>query len=224
LTLFREKYRIESSRLKGWDYSSEGLYYITICTKNREEIFGQIINDEMVLNDFGEITDIEWNKSFEIRKELQCDCYIIMPDHIHAIVFVSDINPVETHGVRLSDGGGGGDACHASLRNTPCRMPKSVSSFIGGFKSVVTKIFNEINNTSGIPVWQPRFYDRIIRNEKELNRIRQYIKNNPKNWKNDRNAVMNLHNETVETHGVRLNCDNDGVCVKKRKVAEERKN
>ncbi len=100
-----------------------------------------------------------------------------MPNHIHAIIIIDDT--VETHG-------------RASLRsNTQSqqsvafRMPKSISSFVAGFKSGATKQINESRNTPGIPVWQPRFYDHIIRNENDLNRIRQYVINNPKNWDKD---------------------------------------
>ncbi|MFO7734691.1 MAG: transposase, partial [bacterium] len=231
MTLFREKYRIESARLKHWDYSSAGYYFITICTKDRDNLFGEIENGEMILNNFGKNTEEQWQKSFSLRQELQCDEYIIMPDHIHAIIIITenptsvethgvrlknkhdinhkndmipadshgvrlkntpDINhnndpiPVETHGVRLINDG---DACHASLQDRRqeqdpkiFRRPKSVSSFVAGFKSSVTRIYNKKNNTKGRAIWQPRFHDRVIRNEIELQKIRNYIKTNPIKW------------------------------------------
>ncbi len=255
LTSFREKYRIESARLKHWDYSSAGYYFITICTKDKDNLFGEIENREMILNNFGKNTEKQWQKSFRLRQELQCDEYIIMPDHIHAIIIITenptsvethgvrlknkpdvndknDIIPVETHGVRLKNKPGinhkndpipvnshgvrlknnpdinDGDACHASLQyrrqeQDPkiFRRPKSVSSFVAGFKSSVTRIYNEKNNTKGRAIWQPRFHDRVIRNEMELQKIRDYIKTNPIKW--EQNHIP------VETHGVRLKNKHD---------------
>lgn len=124
------------------------------------------------------------SKSFVIRKELECDEFVIMPNHIHAIVIIKNENNiksgnydniVETHG-------------RASLRRRKMvRLPKSLSSFVAGFKSSVTKRINEFRNTPKQPVWQSRFYDHIIRNESELNKIREYIINNPLNWERDEN-------------------------------------
>lgn len=100
MSLYKNKYRVESARLKNWDYSSEGYYFITICIHNREQILGDIISDKMVLSDIGKIVEKEWLKSFEIRRELFCDTYCIMPNHIHGIVVINndDNKPVETHG------------------------------------------------------------------------------------------------------------------------------
>ncbi|MFH0974868.1 MAG: hypothetical protein V1874_03700 [Spirochaetota bacterium] len=109
--LFKNIYRVPSARLKGWDYSFPGWYYLTICTANKECLFGEIRDRKMQLNPTGEIVRLEWERSFEIRKELAPDAYIIMPDHIHAIVVIKyakmqgrpaetqgDNRVVETHG------------------------------------------------------------------------------------------------------------------------------
>ena len=173
--LFQNKYRVESTRLKNRDYSSNGYYYITICTKNRELLLGDIVGGKMQLSAIGEIVLQGWNDSFVMRAELFCDQFVIMPNHIHGIVIIEKLAqshtdiPVETHGC-------------ASL---PYRTPKSVSSFIAGFKSAVTKRVNEIRQTPGVPLWQSRFYDHIIRNEKSLQKTREYIVNNPMNWQED---------------------------------------
>jgi len=171
MSLYKNRYRIESARLKNWDYSSNGYYFITICTKNRKQLFGEIKNNKMKLSKIGGIVLHEWNESFEIRTELFCDCFVIMPDHIHGVLrinnsFVETHSSVETHAV-------------LSLRG---HIPKSISSFIAGFKSHATKQINEYQNTPGGLVWQPRFHDHVIRNNVELNRIRNYIQNNPLNW------------------------------------------
>lgn len=81
--LFKNKYRIPSARMKGWDYSTPGWCFITICTRDKRCLFGEVIHNGVRLNHIGEIVREEWENSFQIRKELVCDTYIIMPDHIH---------------------------------------------------------------------------------------------------------------------------------------------
>ncbi len=198
MSLYNNKYRVESTRLPGWDYSSNGMYYITMVTQYRVCNLGEIVAVNipvMKLSDFGKIVDTEWQKSFEIRNELFLDEYIIMPNHLHAIVIINNDESmmvdepvaitVETHG-------------RASLQSDPIlqfrsfhRLPKSISSFLAGFKSAVnTKIDDYIDiNDLNIPKYnrknhffQPDFYDHIIRNDNELFRIRKYIKNNVQNW------------------------------------------
>ncbi|NLW83650.1 MAG: transposase [Phycisphaerae bacterium] len=165
--LYRNQYRVESTRLKNRDYSSNGYYFLTICTKHRECLLGTIAEGKMHLSVIGNIVLQGWNESFVMRRELRCDTFVIMPNHIHGVVVIE--NPVETHG-------------RASL---PCRAPRSVSSFAAGFKSAVTKRINEYRLTPGVEVWQPRFYDHVVRSEKSLCTIRDYILNNPMNWQED---------------------------------------
>ena len=193
MTLFKNKYRIESARLPKWDYSSSGYYFVTICVYNRVCLYGNIVNGQMQLNTYGKIVYDEWNKSFDIRKELRIDEYVVMPNHFHGIVQIVEthdrgpVASVETHG-------------RASLRQpnhgVAYRSPKSISSMIAGYKSIVTKRINECRQTPGRSLWQFRFYDRIIRNDRELFAIRRYIKNNPVNWAHDRNIVETM-GETV---------------------------
>jgi len=185
---YKNKYRIPSARAPFWDYSQEGQYFITICTANRECLFGQIEKHKMILSPIGEIVIREWHKSFEIRLELFCDSYIIMPNHLHGILRIEnniDNNIVQTHGC-------------ASLPSPPphnksgiaYRSPRSISSFVAGFKSSATKNINQYRETPGSPVWQSRFHDHIIRNNAEYQRIRNYIENNPKNWHQDKFYII----------------------------------
>ena len=170
--------------MPGWDYSGNGFYYITILTQNRECLFGKIENDKMIFSYFGEIANNEWYRSFEMRQELFLDEFILMPNHLHAIVVIKkpDIPVVvETHG-------------HVETHAKFHRKPKSLSSFIAGYKTaVITKIdyFIDLNK---LPIekynrenklWQSNYHDRIIRNKKEYWRIKNYIRNNPKNWTDD---------------------------------------
>lgn len=189
MTLFKKQYRIESSRRPGWDYAENGYYFITICTKDRECLFGEIQNEKMILDEFGIIIQEEWEKSFVIRKELSCNTYIIMPNHIHAIIVLdkNDVIPVETHG-RASLHNNAHLQNDPSLQHNmiaPYRSPKSISSFVAGFKSVATMRINQIRNTPKMPLWQSRFHDRIIRDEIEFYSMKKYIADNPMHWEED---------------------------------------
>ncbi len=193
---YQNKYRIKKPRAAWWNYAANGIYFITICTDNREHHFGAVENGKMILSDIGLIVKQEWDKSFEIRQELFCDLYVIMPNHIHAILRIEKIgNPlglvdphgrivdphgriVDPHG-RIVDPHGRADQRYHGIAYRP---PKSISSFIAGFKSAATKRINEYRKMPKSPVWQSRFYDHIIRNDDEYRRIEKYIMENPQKW------------------------------------------
>ena len=192
--LYRNKYRVESARLKNWDYAAPGIYFITICTYNREHLLGKIDQGKMVLSDIGEIVCNEWEKSFSLRAELSCDAYVIMPNHLHGILIIQQIHPVETHGCASSpqklsthhvETHGRETHGRASLQPIVTRSAKSISSFVAGFKSAATSRINTYRHTPHIPVWQTRFHDHIIRDEEELHRIRDYVATNPTQWEID---------------------------------------
>jgi REP-associated tyrosine transposase len=149
-----------------WNYSQNGYYLVTICTNNKEKHFGQIINYEASLSLMGDIAQIYWKKIPEHYPFVNLDAFIIMPNHIHGIIIIdkSD-NTVETGYI-------------PSLQNN------TLGNIVGGFKAAVTRWCrgNGYNEFS----WQPRFYDRIIRNECELFNIRKYIVYNPYKWENDK--------------------------------------
>jgi putative transposase len=170
----------KSCRLKNWDYSSSGYYFITICIRGFEPVMGIIDKGKVILSDIGRIIEEEFLKSFEIRKELVCHEYIIMPDHIHMIVEIKEpsLYTNARHSRALCT-----DPLHSLAFctdvRTCVRTKRSISSFIAGFKSSATKKVNEFRDTPRIPLWLPRFYDRIIRNQGEFNAIRRYIRMNP---------------------------------------------
>ena len=195
---FKNKYRGQSHRMPGWDYSGNGYYFITLVTQNRECNLGKIIDGKMVLSGFGKIVDAEWNKSFEIRHELFLDEYIIMPNHLHAIVIIDKSN--------IDDGSPVGTYGRTSLRanQSPSffRKPKSISSFIGGFKSIINSKIDDFidENNLDIPKYnrnnhffQPNYHDHIIRNIDEYQRIKNYIINNPSKWDDD---TLNAENKS----------------------------
>lgn len=169
----------KSIRLKGYDYSRVGAYFVTICTHNKECLFGSVMDENMVLNDFGRMVDVEWLKTIEIRKNIVLDRYVIMPNHFHGIVLITENNS--------------GKARLATTKyNVSIKMefgkPQSGSLpvIVGSFKSAVSRQINLMRNTPGKEVWQRNYYEHIIRNPDELNRIREYIINNPLKWHLDR--------------------------------------
>jgi len=167
MKLYKNKYRIESARLKDWDYSTPWWYYVTICTKNMKCFFGDVKNGKMVLNEVGEIVKEEWLRTKEMRKKVDLDYFVIMPNHFHGIIIIEGCEYVETHG-------------HASLHT----IKNNLSHVVRGFKSAcTTRIHLNVNKFFS---WQSRFYDHIIRNEKDLYRIREYIRNNPIKWELDK--------------------------------------
>ena len=135
--------------------------------------YSVIISSNLLLNDHGRIVTEEWYRSRSIRQEIELDEFIVMPNHVHGIVLI--------HADDISTKAG------ANGRSPRQMKPRSLSSFIAGFKSSVTKRVNELRMTPGQPVWQRNYYEHIVRNEKEMDHIREYIRNNPMQWEIDEN-------------------------------------
>ncbi|MCH7676844.1 hypothetical protein IH879_18140 [candidate division KSB1 bacterium] len=165
------KQRRKSIRLKDYDYSRDGYYFfVTICTKNREEYFGQISGDEMILNECGKIARQNWLEIPDHFEDVKLDEHVILPNHIHGIVIIdSGDEPV-----------GNRHAC--SLQE---RQYQKLPVVIGSYKSAVTREINQIQNKFHFK-WQKSFYDPIIRNDRSLHKIRHYIHYNSLKWKYDR--------------------------------------
>ena len=153
------------NRLKNFDYSDNGWYFITICTKDRQEYFGNIVNNKINLNEYGKIINNCWVEIPQHFNNVKLDEYQIMPNHVHGIIIIKNIlNPV-----------GNRHAC--SLQNVMCRRQNQLlPNIINLFKSTTSKFIHQ----SGLNLfrWQKSFYDHINRNEFSLNRIRHYIKDN----------------------------------------------
>lgn len=159
------KYR-RSIRLQHYNYRHGGMYFFTVCTHNRQPLFGDVTNAEVKLNDFGHVVCDEWRKSTDIRREIALDAFVVMPNHVHGIVMVTDRDVGATGRSPFLPG-----------------PPKhSLGSFIAGLKAAVTKRINEVRGTPKAPVWQRNYYEHVIRNEESLQRIREYILNNPAQW------------------------------------------
>lgn len=160
--------------MKDYDYSQAGAYFVTICALNKKCIFGDVENAEIRLNEYGQVVRNEWLNTENIRSNVELDAFIVMPNHVHGILVIVD-------------------DCRGVLQYAPTKKygfsspSQTLGSIIRGLKSSVTKIINQIRNTHGVPVWQRNYYEHIIRNEKELDKIREYIANNPLNWETDEN-------------------------------------
>ena len=171
-----------SIRLKGYDYSRAGLYFITICVQDRKCLFGKIETNEMMLNDFGIVANEQWEKLTERFTNFELDVFQIMPNHMHGIILMT-----ENVGAGL-----------ASAQN-PAPTNKTIGDIVGAYKSLVANECLEIHKrhwagvnpgTTKIPMmgklWQRNYYENIIRDEQSYQHISAYIINNPKNWKGDK--------------------------------------
>ena len=139
------------------------------------------MNGKMQMNECGHIVETEWLKTTEIRDNIALDTYTVMPNHFHGIVVILNLY---AHNVGANSRSPKSFTSDSPVK--PPMNPKSLSSLISGFKAAVTAQINRQRNTPGIPVWQRNYYEHIIRNEKELNRIREYIHENSLQWDLDR--------------------------------------
>jgi len=182
--LFAGKYRADSTRLPGWDYAQAGYYLVTICTKDRVCWFGDICDGEMRLSETGEIVADEWQKTARVRANVKLDEWVIMPNHIHGIVVI-----MGGCGINWRRDVARNVSTMENVMSKISPTPGSLSAVIRSFKSAATKRIREMGFRNF--AWQSRFYDHIIRDERSLNQIRQYIVSNPKNWDEDRNRRWN---------------------------------
>jgi REP element-mobilizing transposase RayT len=197
----RQKHHRRSIRLKGYDYAQAGAYFVTLVSYQRENYFGEVVDGKVQLSPLGEIIREEWFRSTEIRKEIRLneDEFVIMPNHIHGIVWIVAVERAGADSIRPNDeanvGAHGmrpGGMRSKELLPTdihprsaiPARAVKSLGSFIAGFKSSVTRRARQEFDFED--VWQRNYYDHIIRSEPEFQQIWMYIDANPLNWEVDR--------------------------------------
>jgi putative transposase len=171
-----------SIRLKEYDYTQAGAYFITICTYQRQNIFGEIVNGEMKLNSFGEIAYNEWFKAAELRLNVNLfkEQFVVMPNHVHGNIWL--IYELGTRQHRVS----------TERFGKP--VSGSIPTIIRAYKSAVTYAINKLENSRGAVVWQKNYYEHVIRNEKELELITKYIEYNPMSWQIDRDNAENINN------------------------------
>jgi putative transposase len=158
--------RRRSLRLQEYDYSQAGAYFVTICVQGRECLLGEIVEGEMQLNNYGKIARDCWHDLPHHYVNIELDAFVVMSNHMHGIIVLVG----------------------AGLRPAPTNPP--LSKIIRAFKSFSSRKINELRNTTGSPVWQRGYYEHIIRDDKSLNRIREYIVNNPLRWELDRENLQ----------------------------------
>jgi len=168
-----KRYHRRSIRLKGYDYTQAGAYFVTICTYQRMCLFGEVVEGQMRLNELGEIVRDEWLKTAQLRPRVVLDAFVVMPNHIHGIIVLVDRR--------------------GTLQRAPTTFERfgkptsdSIPTIVRLFKSAAARRINERRGTPGAPVWQRNYYEHIIRSEDSLVRIREYIAENPLRWHLDR--------------------------------------
>jgi putative transposase len=182
---FKGKYRIPSARWAAWDYGSNAAYFVTICTANRECVFGTIMNGDNILTPLGQSARDCWNEIPAHFPFVELGEFVVMPNHVHGIVIINKPDEI----------GGGGEETQNFASLQPKKQPptkpqnqfgpqsKNLASIIRGYKIGVTK-FARQNNISFS--WQTRYHDHVIRNAEEYERIGHYIATNVQNWAKDK--------------------------------------
>ena len=204
---YQNKYRIPTTRLQNWDYGSNGSYFITICTQKREHFFGEMINDEMELNETGDIANKYWDEIPEHFPFVELGNYIVMPNHVHGIIIINKSDEDVNNGIESNQ-------AEIQLNNVETRLIASlptnshqtndipINKKPGGFAGDKNPMFHknisriirwykgrctfEIGKLHGAFDWQVRFHDHIIRNAESFEQIQNYIINNPGSWNNDK--------------------------------------
>ncbi|WP_439696269.1 transposase [Mucilaginibacter sp. AW1-7] len=163
---FNNRYRIPATRLSGWDYGSNGLYYVTICTKNRVHYFGDVISEPnsavaLKMTPIGEVASKNWANIPILHPFIELDEFVLMPNHLHGIIFINKPDKVDWQVNKFG------------------AQSQNLASAMRGYKASV-KTYATINEIDF--AWQPRYFDRVIRNEKEYQNVRAYIFNNLTDW------------------------------------------
>jgi putative transposase len=159
-----------SIRIQGYDYTSEGMYYVTVCTKDRRQILGEVKQGEMCPLPLGEMVKKVWSELSRYDPRVSLDQYEVMPDHFHGILMIGSSRDVMNVGER--------DLGQARGPAPTLALPDLMQRF----KSWTTRRSWKIDPSLRGPLWQRSYYEHIVRSEADLNRIREYIKDNPKNW------------------------------------------
>jgi putative transposase len=166
MTVFQDRYRVESTRLVDWDYSSRGWYFVTLCTKDKKCSLGHAGDGQIVLSGAGSIAEAELKSLASHYEDVIIDRYVVMPNHVHVIVAIAGAHaytPVETR-----------------IAASRARAHWGLPNIVGGYKAGVGRICHA-NGLSGF-AWQARFHDHILRSNASLNAVRDYIDQNPQNW------------------------------------------
>jgi putative transposase len=163
-TSFRQR---KSPRLKNYDYSQSGAYFVTICTEGRQHLFGEVENSAMQISQTGQLCIEHWDDLPKHFPSIELDGFVVMPNHVHGILLLTE-HPVGTTSMQSA---------------RPTKRPK-LGTVIATYKAAVTRHVHRLNLLEG-QIWQDRYNDHIIRNERSLNYVRNYVATNPERWEQD---------------------------------------
>ena len=171
-------------RLPGFDYSSEGAYFVTMCTRNRECLFGHVVNGKMCLKEAGRMVQRVWDGLSDRFPVIESDAFVVMPNHVHGILVVgAALAPPK----RRKAGAGLAPPRWGAASSAPTRFASTtLGTVLRAFKSISAIGVNRLLSRSGQPPWQRSYYEHVIRDEESLKRLREYIATNPLRWQLDR--------------------------------------
>ena len=191
--------RRRSLRLQGYDYTTSGAYFVTVCTQHRACLFGDVVDNAVRLNAYGDIVLACWDAIPAHCANVELDAFVVMPNHVHGIIVLTDgmqiasVPPMFPVGAQHAAPFPG--PVPASLTPRPRVQPGSLGAIVRAFKSVVTQRINAVRRrgtgaaccapTSTSPIWQRNYYEHVIRDEAALHRLREYIRDNPVSWADD---------------------------------------
>jgi len=181
-----------SIRLQHHDYSQAAAYFVTICVHARQCLFGEVVNGEMVLNDLGKIVEECWDDIAQHFDNVELDTFIIMPNHVHGIiVFTNTVGAGSPRpDAKLKSNDKGAETADKGAETAPLRKRRTLGNVVAYFKYQSTKRLNLHRHTPSFAVWQRNYYEHIVRDDADLNRIRQYIQRNPARWAEDENNLQ----------------------------------
>jgi REP element-mobilizing transposase RayT len=183
-----QKHQRRSIRLPGYDYSLAGAYFVTICTHERECLLGQVEDGAMLLSGYGRIVEQCWRALPHHFPGVELDAFVVMPNHVHGIIMITAPCRGEAFARQKHAMSPGWVANASPLQSRPYGTKTySLGAMVQNFKSVSSRRINQVRLTPGAPVWQRNYYEHIVRNEDELNSIRQYVLGNPTLWEKDEN-------------------------------------
>jgi putative transposase len=187
------KHHRRSIRLREYDYTQDGAYFLTVCTVNKAQLLGKPQDGTILLSPLGAIVEDCWTEVPNHLATVELDVFVIMPNHFHGILVLRES---QGRGAACRDFGGEELCSLESKDGTACRAPtteqfgrpvhESVPTIVRSFKSAATKRANEARGKPGVPLWQRNYFEHVIRDTKSLNRIRNYIATNPAKWESDR--------------------------------------
>ena len=179
-----KKHHRRSIRLKGYDYSQAGAYFVTICVHNGQSLLGKIEQNEMKLNASGQLTVQAWHDLPNHYQHVELGAFVTMPNHVHGIIILTNpvgagLQPAQTNTISQPA------QTRAGLKPAPTKR-HGLPEIVRAFKTFSARRINKLRGSTGKPFWQRNYYEHIIRNERAFNAIQTYIVNNPINWKDDK--------------------------------------